>query len=111
MEDAMIINKSSLDRGFGHGTLIKNETIDLAANARGALLRFGRGAPSSREKGSDDSAIGPDGLPLPGSIIRKGSALYSVVDETTGAEKLTKHKQEDPAVIAQVTALGSGVDR
>lgn len=27
----MIINKSSLDRGFGHGTLIKTETIDLAA--------------------------------------------------------------------------------
>jgi DNA-directed RNA polymerase I subunit RPA2 len=111
MEDAMIINKASLDRGFGHGTLIKNETIDLAATARGAMLRFGRGASTSREKGLDDAAIGVDGLPVPGSIIKKGCALYSVVDETTGAEKLTKHKQEDPAIITQVTVLGSGVDR
>ena len=39
MEDAMIINKSSLDRGFAHGTLIKNETIDLVATSRGAQVR------------------------------------------------------------------------
>lgn len=30
MEDAMIINRSSLDRGFAHGSLIKTETVDLS---------------------------------------------------------------------------------
>jgi DNA-directed RNA polymerase beta subunit len=38
MEDAMIINKASLDRGFAHGTLIKSETVDLTEK-RGAKVR------------------------------------------------------------------------
>jgi DNA-directed RNA polymerase I subunit RPA2 len=29
MEDAMIINKSAYERGFGHGTVYKTEFIDL----------------------------------------------------------------------------------
>lgn len=29
MEDAMIINKSSLERGFAHGSIYKSELIEL----------------------------------------------------------------------------------
>lgn len=29
MEDAMIINKSSLERGFAHGSMLKSEFIEL----------------------------------------------------------------------------------
>lgn len=29
MEDAMIINKSSFERGFGHGYVYKTEVVDL----------------------------------------------------------------------------------
>lgn len=29
MEDAMIINKASLERGFAHGSIYKCETIEL----------------------------------------------------------------------------------
>lgn len=29
MEDAMIINKSSFERGFAHGSILKSEFIDL----------------------------------------------------------------------------------
>ena len=29
MEDAMILNKSAVERGLAHGTVIKSETIDL----------------------------------------------------------------------------------
>ena len=35
----MIINKSSLERGFKHGTLIKTETIDLTAR-KGQRVRL-----------------------------------------------------------------------
>ncbi len=29
MEDAMILNKSAVDRGLAHGTLFKTEALDL----------------------------------------------------------------------------------
>ena len=29
MEDAMILNKSSVDRGLAHGSLLKTEVVDL----------------------------------------------------------------------------------
>ncbi len=29
MEDAMILNKSSVERGLAHGTIVKSETINL----------------------------------------------------------------------------------
>jgi hypothetical protein len=38
MEDAMIINKSSMERGFGHGTLHKTEVVDLKEDKSGAML-------------------------------------------------------------------------
>ena len=40
MEDAMIINRSSLDRGFAHGALIKSETVDLAEKRGIAKVRM-----------------------------------------------------------------------
>ena len=46
MEDAMIINKASLDRGFKHGTLIKTETVDLAKGGKGLKVRALAIAPS-----------------------------------------------------------------
>ena len=127
----MIINRSSLDRGFAHGALIKTETVDLAekrgiakvrlrgrsgelrhADAAHCLqLKFGRGTSSSREKNRDDSALGPDGLPRIGARLTKGGAVYSVVDETTGIEKVTLHKNEDPACVEQVTVLGGSSSR
>ena len=39
MEDAMIINKSALDRGFAHGSLIKTETVDLSERRGAAKAR------------------------------------------------------------------------
>ena len=32
MEDAMILNKSSVDRGLAHGSLLKTEVVNLAAH-------------------------------------------------------------------------------
>ena len=36
MEDAMIINKSSMERGFAHATVYKTKTIDLQNNKGGS---------------------------------------------------------------------------
>lgn len=39
MEDAMILNKSSMERGLAHGSIYKMETIDLRDD-RGAKKVF-----------------------------------------------------------------------
>lgn len=36
MEDAMILNKSSMERGLCHATLIKTEMVDLKGSGMGA---------------------------------------------------------------------------
>ena len=40
MEDAIVINRASLDRGFAHGQIYKTEFIDLEAlpNAKPGVL-------------------------------------------------------------------------
>ena len=51
MEDAMIINKASLDRGFAHGTIHKTEEIDLKKKAQdqgSTLIIFGKKYSDSR---------------------------------------------------------------
>ena len=74
-------------------------------------MKFGRGNASARDKGRDDSALGADGLPRIGARLTKGGSVYSIVDETTGIEKVTQHKNEDPALVEQVTVLGTASDK
>lgn len=36
MEDAMVLNKAALDRGFAHGQIYKTEVIDLKKHLKGS---------------------------------------------------------------------------
>jgi DNA-directed RNA polymerase I subunit RPA2 len=58
MEDAMIINKSSYDRGFAHGSVLKSEFFDL----KGVESRFERDPNKPELEGVLDS----EGLPYVG---------------------------------------------
>ncbi|KAK9824626.1 hypothetical protein WJX72_011831 [[Myrmecia] bisecta] len=62
MEDAMILNKSSMERGLAHATLLKTETIDLRAE-KGKQLAFGSEAKSDNphDRGSQDRHFRPQG--------------------------------------------------
>lgn len=40
MEDAMILNKSAVDRGLAHGTLFKTEGLDLRDDKGKAMVRI-----------------------------------------------------------------------
>ena len=40
MEDAMILNKSAVERGLGHATMLKTEQIDLSKES-GNMYTFG----------------------------------------------------------------------
>jgi hypothetical protein len=44
MEDAMMINKSSMERGLMHASMYKCETIDLAKEKGDTKWAFGRGS-------------------------------------------------------------------
>src|SRR5882672_10746409 len=55
MEDAMILNKSSHERGFGYGTIFKSQIVDLKEVVKGStrynaapILHFGLGRDTVR---------------------------------------------------------------
>jgi DNA-directed RNA polymerase I subunit RPA2 len=81
MEDAMILNKSSVERGFAHATLYKTETIDLreekGRDAKFAPEPLGRTLPPPSERERPVGAFGaeyPQMLPSTASspAIEKG---------------------------------------
>lgn len=69
MEDAMIINKASYDRGFAHGMIYKSEFVDLKEQKD----YFARD-PNNKDL---EEILDPDGLPNPGTKLEKGTIYYS----------------------------------
>jgi len=107
MEDAMILNKSSYERGFGHASVYKTKVIDLTQE-RGQLYFsnvFPSSHPKSGEKCADELDI--DGLPFVGDKVSYGMPIASYVDEQTGQLRVEKHKDAEPAVVEVVRVLAS----
>jgi DNA-directed RNA polymerase I subunit RPA2 len=115
MEDAMILNKSAHERGFGYGTVYKSQIVDLKdvpgaqKNSTTATLHFGCGkdihfhgerAHSCRE------FLERDGLPFVGVKVSSGDPIAGYIDETTGRTKFVKYKGDETAYIDQVRLIG-----
>ncbi len=114
MEDAMILNKSSYERGFGHASVYKTKIVDLKEEGeRGggeSRLRFTNRKKSKGPGEEDeiiDDSLGEDGLPQVGAWVNEGDALYAYVDDLTGKEKIGKHKEMEKACVQNVRLLGS----
>lgn len=76
IEDALVLNKASCDRGFGRCQIFKKVNIPLSRNINGnvdiingALRMTGQDAPERHKK------LGADGIIQPGSQIEKGDIL------------------------------------
>ncbi|KAJ5567203.1 hypothetical protein N7535_006509 [Penicillium sp. DV-2018c] len=81
MDDAMIINKSAHERGFGHGTVYKTKVLSLAENdsRRGKSKRevtklFGF-APGDEIKDQVRNTLDEDGLPHLGARVKEGDKI------------------------------------
>eukprot|EP00742_Colponemidia_sp_Colp-10_P010597 GILJ01011653.1.p1 GENE.GILJ01011653.1~~GILJ01011653.1.p1 ORF type:complete len:1142 (+),score=150.84 GILJ01011653.1:411-3428(+) len=107
MEDAMIINKSAYERGFGHGSVYKVVVHDLndeAGKGEKNRFRFGNKDLATSKVVSD--RLDKDGLPYVGTRLTKGDPLLCVLDHTKGTSRLIGHKDAEPAVVEEVRLLG-----
>jgi DNA-directed RNA polymerase I subunit RPA2 len=108
MEDAMIINKGSFQRGFGHGTVYKTIIADIEAEAKlmgaSSVGNEVRLVFANREINGEKeySKLGVDGLPLVGDPLSYGDPLYCMIDLTTGKNKTLSHKDHELAYIEDV---------
>ncbi|XP_054646633.1 DNA-directed RNA polymerase I subunit RPA2 [Dunckerocampus dactyliophorus] len=99
MEDAMIVNKASWERGFAHGCIYKTELVDLADKARGQDgVVFGAkpGDPKVEDR------LEADGLPAIGSTLRYGDPFYSYINLNTGQTFVTYYKSQEACVVDNI---------
>ncbi|VDK87186.1 unnamed protein product [Onchocerca ochengi] len=102
MEDAMVINKSSYERGFAHGSIIKVERVNLIEERSTENPVF-LCDPENLQK-----TIGPDGLPIPGRLYMEGDPYYSVYEIDTNSYKIHKYKYAEAAFCGSVRIIEEG---
>ena len=74
IEDALIINKASLDRGFGRCMVMKKSVVTLKKYANGTYDRIVAPPPSSHSK---YEALGGDGIASPGERLLPGHVIIN----------------------------------
>ena len=111
MEDAMILNKSAHERGFGYGTIYKSQVIDLQEIKGGSkrvtkpTLHFGIG-PDINANHPARMIVDLDGFPMPGSRIRASQFIAAYIDDTTKSTVFVKYKGDEDAIVDQVRVIG-----
>ncbi|OQV16825.1 DNA-directed RNA polymerase I subunit RPA2 [Hypsibius exemplaris] len=104
MEDAMIINKASFERGFGYGSIYKNEFIDLREKAKAARMTYAFGVISADPK---LACIGPDGFPFIGTRLENGDPFYCYYDTISNRQKIEYYEEHELALVDSVRCLGA----
>jgi len=114
MEDAMILNKSSHERGFAYGTVYKSQIVDLKEIVKGSTksnvaptLHFGLGQDIG-DKAHCLEMLDSDGLPILGVRLKPGDYIAAYVDETDRGSrtKFVKYKGDEAAFVDQVRLIG-----
>lgn len=117
MEDAMIINKSSFERGFGHGSIIKTKIIDLTIeykeyekeNTFPIYFENRSSALIDHKKGSNAKHIPSldlDGLPTIGTKLSYDTPIYCVFNSITKQFKVDTWKNDENGTIEGVKVIG-----
>ncbi|KAK6233604.1 hypothetical protein QUC31_006010 [Theobroma cacao] len=101
MEDAMILNKSSVERGMCHGQIYQTETIDLGDDKS----KSDRGQRIFKREHSDrsiSSCLDSDGLPHVGQVIRPNEPYCSTINQVTNSKRLYNHKGSETVIVDYV---------
>lgn len=101
MEDAMVLNKSSVERGMCRGYIYQTETIDLSEQnlkSDRSHRSFGR----SNLDRSSHNLIDSDGLPFVGQRINPNEPYCNIYDEITSKVTSNKLKGSDHAYVDYV---------
>uniref|UniRef100_A0A8D0PQ84 DNA-directed RNA polymerase subunit beta n=1 Tax=Sus scrofa TaxID=9823 RepID=A0A8D0PQ84_PIG len=105
MEDAMILNKASWERGFAHGSVYKSEFIDLSEKIKQGddSLVFGvrPGDPRVAQKLDDD------GLPFVGAQLQYGDPYYSYLNLNTGESFVVYYKSKENCIVDNIKVCGN----
>ncbi|XP_025782900.1 DNA-directed RNA polymerase I subunit RPA2 isoform X2 [Puma concolor] len=100
MEDAMIVNKASWERGFAHGSVYKSEFIDLSEKIKQGddSLVFGvkLGDPRVLQKLDDD------GLPFIGAQLQYGDPYYGYLNLNTGENFVIYYKSKENCIVDNI---------
>ncbi|TVU32185.1 hypothetical protein EJB05_23907 [Eragrostis curvula] len=123
MEDAMILNKSAVDRGMFRGHIFQasyaslfitisdiiyhlnaTECIDLSTKSRDNVPEMFAKSALSRDT---STAIDSDGLPRLGEKVHPYDKYYSVYNSLTGAVRPVRLKGTEPAFIDYVAVSGA----
>lgn len=106
MDDAMIINKSADERGFGYGTVYKVQKVDLTnERKRGEPIttHFGFGPDEWPELWKEK--LDDDGFPLIGVKVEDGDPICAYYNDTLGKTKIQTYHSTEPAFIEEVKLM------
>lgn len=101
MEDAMILNKSAVERGMFHGQIYQTESIDLDEQRRKSD-RSSRMFRRSNEGKSACPHLDSDGLPHVGQMIRPDEPYCSIYNEVTSSIQTFKRKGSEAVYVDYV---------
>ena len=124
MDDAMIINKSSHERGFGYGTVYKtkihalDEKDSRRTKSRQAIQKLFGFAPSGEIRAEWRKNLDEDGLPYIGAKVTYGDivAAYHTVRydaasdsyvNVDGVTQFMKYKDDEIAYVDSIRVMGS----
>ncbi|PWW74321.1 DNA-directed RNA polymerase I [Tuber magnatum] len=113
MDDAMILNKSAHERGFGHGTVYKTEKLGWAEERRSRAKESRKAYQRIGIRQDWLRTVDMDGLPTVGQLVRDGDAVavYHAIpkegDRARPENKVFIYKGSEDAYIDEVRLLGS----
>lgn len=112
MEDAMILNKSAHERGFGMAYIYKTECVDLDGDIFKRNIALGKQCFLACFDEATLSAghLDLDGLPPIGTTLKNGQPLAAIFDPIKQSHRYIRYKGFEDALVEHVLLLASEDD-